>query len=248
MSEAAAALAGSILTQMSDAPDLEEPPAPQRVEATTPEVVEQPPAEVAPEPEAVAEPAATFDFNPNIPEDIQSELDAADLDAEVEAEVAAYEPPTDEWGNPVEQDGEAVREQVKLRKRLEYLEKQLADSKKKNWAEEAEKFFPLSKHALDSIQATSRRAYLRAAKAEHDRILPHVQGYLAQAKVEVDAERATAQETTRAEVKDAWGKPLTGPDDTAGAEADLARRVELAGEKTRATGSLAHVFREMLRG
>ena len=228
--------------QMINRAKAEQPPAPEPAETQ-----EAPPAE--PEPVAEASAAPAFDLNPKLPEDLVAELDAAEIDEQVETEFAAYEPPEDEYGNPVEVDPDAVREAIKLRKRNEYLERQLAESKKSAWVAEAEKFFPLSKHALDSIQATSRRGFLRAAKAEHERILPHVQTYLAEAKAVVDEERSAATSEARAEVAGAWGQPLTVPDGSLSTpQAEQAQRVAKARERVRdGKGSLKDLFAEMMR-
>ena len=214
---------------------------------TAPAAVEQPAADEAPEP--VAEPAPPFDLNPALPEDLVAELDAAEIDEQVEREVAAYQPEEDEWGNPVEVDTDAVREAIKLRKRNEYLERQLVESKAASWKAEAEKFFPLAKHALDGITATSRRGFLRAAKAEHDRILPHVQGYLAEAKQFVDAEKADVTTEARKQVAESWGQPLAGPDTALNSQqADQQQRVQRARENVReGKGGLAQVFAELMR-
>lgn len=235
MNDAAAALAESF---MGGAATAVAPEVPEPVEAEAPEAPEQPAAEEA-------APAAPFDLNPELPDDIAAEIAEAEIDDEVEEEVASYQPEKDEWGNDVEVDSDQIRELVKLRKQNEWLQKQVVQTKAGQWKAEAEKFFPLAVHALDDIgaKATSRRKFLALAKAEHERILPHIQGYLAKAKVEVDAERDDVKDATRAEVQDAWGKPIKGPDSGATDTAAYEERIK----KARGTGRLADVFREMIK-
>lgn len=255
--EAVAALAESLIVDFAkdgnesalaiiEQAQTENPPpaAPEAAPAPAPEAAAAPA-----EPAQEAAPAPTFELNPELPEDLAAELAEAEIEDEVEREVAAYEPETDEWGNPVEVDQDAVREAVKLRKRNEYLEKQLVQTKRGQWEAEAEKFFPLAKHALPDIQATSRRSFLKAAKAEHDRILPHVQAYLGEAKQVVDAEKQSATTEARAAVAESWGKPLTGPDNAMDAAA-VAREQEIEKARSRVRegkGALKDVFAAMMR-
>jgi hypothetical protein len=252
--EAAAAVAASLLGQPGQPPvAVAEPAAPVVEAAVAPVAVEQPAVEPEPQVAAVAEaaPVAPLNLNPELPEDIAAELAEAEIDEEVEREVAAYEPETDEWGNPLEVDEDAVREAVKLRKRNEYLERELVKSKSAGWRKEIEQHFPLAKHAVDDIlkNATSRRSALRAAKKEHDRILPHVQAYLADAKEVVDAERSTATEQAREQVAEAWGQPLTGPDSALSVPAvEKTERLTRTREDVRqGKKTLKDLFAEMLR-
>jgi hypothetical protein len=248
--EAAAAVAASLLGQPGQPPVAVAEPAAPVVEAAAVQAVEQPAVEPQPEPAVVeAAPVAPLNLNPELPEEIAAEIAAAEIDEEVEAEVAAYQPETDEWGNPVEVDEDAVREAVKLRKRNEWLEQQLVKTKRGQWEAEAERYFPLAKHALADIKATSRRGFLAAAKAEHNRILPHVQTYLASAKEVVDAERSTATEQAREQVQEAWGQPLTGPDSALSVPAvEKTERLTRTREDVRqGKKTLKDLFAEMLR-
>lgn len=240
MNEAAAALTASFVGAPVAEPEVE----PEAVEAEAVEAPEQPAAE------EVA-PAAPFDLTPELPEDIAAELAEAEIDEQVEAEVAAYEPETDEWGNTQEVDSDQIRELVKLRKQNEYLQRQVVETKAGQWRKEAEKYFPLAKHALDDLakSTTSKRGFLKAAKAEHDRILPHIQQYLGEAKQHADAETLVSKDEARAEVADAWGKPLTDPNSALSAPAvDREKRVQTARENMReGKGTLAKLFVEMFK-
>jgi hypothetical protein len=246
--QAAANLTESLIVDMANAGNQNALEIIQKAQevAGEPEPVGEPAApEAAAEPVQAAPVAAPFELNPTLPDDIVAELDAADIDAEVDAEVAQIAPREDEYGNPVYVDEESERERIALRKRNEYLERQLADSKSSQWKAEGAKFFPLAQHALDDIAktATSRRSFLRLAKAEHERILPHVQGYLAEAKLAVDAESEEAKAQAREGVAVAWGTPLAGPEGGISETANQEARIERARQK----GRLADVFAEMMR-
>jgi hypothetical protein len=106
-----------------------------------------------PELEEVRE-APSFEYEPEVPEDILAELNEAEIDDEVEREIAARTPEEDEYG--VAEDEESVRERVKLQKRNEYLEAELAKTKSTSWKQEAVKYFPLSEHKPST---TSRRRH-----------------------------------------------------------------------------------------
>jgi hypothetical protein len=236
--EVAASVAQALMSDFigAPAPVVE---AQEEVPASSP-VVEN---DTAPEVTEVAE-APSFEYEPEVPEDILAELNEAEIDEEVEREIAARTPEEDEYG--VAEDEESVRERVKLQKRNEYLEKELAKTKSTSWKEEAKKYFPLSEHALDDIKATSRRSFLKQAKAQHEAILPHVQKVLADAKSFVDAEKAAGRADGKAAAAAAFGQPLSGPDineiDQAAAEATITA----AREDARKSGSLTNLFRTMI--
>jgi hypothetical protein len=193
--------------------------------------------------EAVAE-APSFEYDPEVPEDILAELNEAEIDDEVAQEMSSRVTEEDEYG--VVEDEDAVRERLKLTKRNAYLEKELAKSKSGSWKDEALKYFPLSKHSLDSIDATSRRSFLRQAKDEHERILPHVQSVLSEAKTFVDAEKAAARAEGKTAAAEAFGKPLSGPDVNEIDQASANSNLTLAREEAKKTGSLVNVFKRLM--
>lgn len=205
--------------------------------------------EVDDTPELEAEPAPSFEYSPEVPEDILAEIREAEIDDEVEQAIASR-PATVEDDQYAEYESaeseQEVRERIKLQKRNEYLEAELAKTRASSWKGEALKYFPLSKHKLDSINATSRRAFLKAAKAEHEAILPYVQEALTEAKGFVDGARSEAVAEGREAAAKAFGKPLSGPDsgtvDAAAANADL----ENARADARKTGSLVELFKKMM--
>jgi hypothetical protein len=198
------------------------------------------------EPEPAAEVPVPVEFSPEIPDDLLRELDEAEIDEQVEQELANRETEEDEYG--VVEDEETVRERVRLEKRNAYLEKELAKSKEGAWRDEAVRYFPLSKHKLSEIadKATSRRSFLRQAKAEHEAILPHVQEYLALAKTVVDQETAAARTAGKQAAAAAYGAPLSGPDVNEIDQAAANSAIAAAREEARKTGNLAGLFRKMI--
>lgn len=198
-------------------------------------------------------PAPSFEYDPEVPEDILAELNEAEIDDEVEREIAARPAPAGEEdlayyaeGYAEGEDQDAMRLRIKLRKRNEYLEAQLAKTKSVTWKAEALKYFPLSKHAVDDINATSRRAFLKQAKAEHERILPHVQSVLSEAKGFVDAEKAAARAEGKTAAAEAYGKALSGPDVNEIDQAAANSNLTLARDEAKKTGSLVNVFKRLM--
>jgi hypothetical protein len=241
LSEAEAEAAASVTAAMFDAPAEPAVEAPESPVSSTPEATPATPE--LPEETVTENP---FDFNPEIPDEILREIDEADIDAEVEAELATREPVTDEYNEYEPQESEEdARSRLKLEKRNKWLEDQLAQTKRGQWEAEAKKYFPLSEHALGDIKATSRRAFLKEAKARHELVLPHVQKVLAEAKAHVDEARTSAKAEGRAAAKAAFGVPMAGPDvaliDQAAANEELAA----ARADARKTGSLTTVFKKM---
>lgn len=239
-SEAAASVAAALIGDFTGEPvtaTVEAPP----VAVSSPAV-----DDTAPEPEAVTE-ATSFEYSPEIPEDVLADLEEGDIDDEVERELAARVPDEDdEYG--VGEDEDTIRERVRLKKRNEYLERELTKSKSTTWKDEAKKYWPLAEHALDEIaeKATSRRAFRRLAEAEHKRILPHVQKAIAGAKAVVEAERVAARQDGKTAAANAYGEPLTGPDVTEIDQAAVTSELAAAREEARKSGSLAGLFSKMI--
>jgi hypothetical protein len=160
------------------------------------------------EPEAAAndsQETATdeFNFDIEVPEDLLEELEIPDEeDEETEEE---YE---DEYEDP----DSLKRKLAAERKKVEYLEKQKVEKGRKEWAKEAAKFFPLSEPYLEKITATSRRSFIREAKAKHEELKPLFEKFSEKNKIILEAEKAKAIEEARAIAEKAWGKPTSGPD------------------------------------
>lgn len=121
------------------------------------------------------------------------------------------EPPSFEEPDP-EDSYDPDQTQAKLRK----LEKQLAWEREqrikqgtKNWKAEAAKRFPLAD--VDEIQATSRRAFLRAAADQHQRYERKLKPILSQVEALKGEAIQTIREEERGRAANAWGRPTAGP-------------------------------------
>ena len=199
-----------------------------------PEVVNSP--EPAGAPEIAQEPVIELpDLSTELPDDIQELLDAPDFDEDPAPTFTSSE---DEFVDPEE----LARENAKLRKKLEWEQTQKLNIARKNWAAEATKYFPYARP--DQINATSRRAFLRAAKEQHDAVAVHVLPALEAArKAEAEA-RAVAEAKVRAEAAEAWGKPTVGgsvaPSEAAQKSDDL--------QRARNSRDLAKVARALIDG
>lgn len=202
---------------------------PPPVVPSSPEAVAPPPAPETAQPH-YEEPPPGFSLGEPEPEWLTELLedDPVDIDDEPPPSAAVVAEPAedDEYVDP---EVAALRRQLAAeRKRAEHYEKQHAKSSQKAWAKEAEKYYPLAD--TTSITATSRRAFMREAKAQHERLKPQFARFQ-------EAEKARL----RAEAAEQWGAPVQGGQ-IPSAAADLDARVAAA----RKTGSLAKVFKEML--
>lgn len=197
MSDVVSAVAGTVADLFGDQTDAAEPvTVPNSPEADAPDLAHEP-ATVLP------------DLNPDLPEDLADYLDAPDLDDDEPAAVWGDEPDDEGYVDP----DQLARENAKLKKRLEYEQQQKLKVGQKAWAAEAKKIAPLA--TPDQIQATSRRAFLRQARAQHEErfalLKPHIESY-EQAKQQL---RAEVEAEVRAELAAAWGKPTVGAGATA---------------------------------
>jgi hypothetical protein len=174
------------------------------------------------------------DLDAEIPEDILEALevpDEEDEDEEEEEEEYEYE------------DAEELKRKLTAeRKKRKFLEDQKIRQGVKAWKAEAIKYFPFSESSLDNIQATSRRSYLKAARAEHEKVKPIVQRMAKVFQDKIEEEKKKGFEQGRAEAQASWGKPTTGPG-APPVEGELSVEKQLAlNEK----GGLAAVYRAMM--
>lgn len=216
-------------SEMFAQPVEEEPEAPSGDE----EVVE-PPAE------EVEEPAQTsvFDFEPEVPEEILSDLEEDDP------------PPPEEEEEPEEEEDDDFvdpaaarmkRRAIKAEREAAYFRELRAKESRGKWEAEARKFFPLSDTVIPSIQADSRRAFLRQAQNAHNTILPFVKDVAAKAETvrEKAVEEARAQ--ARAEAEEAWGKPHASSEVPA-----EAAEYQAGVDRARQRGDLADTIKAMV--
>lgn len=172
-----------------------------------------------------------------LPDFAPVELDEDEPEEDDEEEL----PPAAEYDEY--QDPEDLQKQLhKLRKELEFHKTQRASDNQKRWRQSAEKRFPLAD--FDSITATSRRSFERAAAQSHNAnyniLKPHLDAF--------KTAKATLKETALAEAKAeataAWGTATTGP----GQPPSEAREKQEKLEKARATGDLSKIIGAMRRG
>ncbi len=171
---------------------------------------EEPVAEAEAQQETEEEASDFPNLNPTLPEDLAEELEM-DWDEEEEETEEADE--DDDWdGDEDDPRVQALKARLrKAEKKAQWAEQKRAESQRAKWEAEAEKYFPLSKHALKDIQATSRRGYLREAKRQHEIVQPHVQVFVEELKRKQDAAVESAKAAALEEAKRAWGRPTVGP-------------------------------------
>jgi hypothetical protein len=157
-----------------------------------------------------------------IPDDIKEWLETPDFEAEAEEEVESYlvqaaREEDEEFNIEEEWDPEKKELLKKLRaaeKKAQFFEEKRVESERGKWSEEAAKYFPYA--AVDAIKATSRRAFLREAKAQHEarkteveqveeKVRPKLEAELRdRIRKEVEAEFRAAGKESAAQ---AWGSP-----------------------------------------
>lgn len=162
---------------------------------------EQPAPEAVPEPEA-PEPSTWqadtegLDF---LEDDDEPEPPAAPVEEEEEVEPEWDEDPA---------ASKLRKDLAKANKQLAWEREQRVTASRKNWNAEAERRFPLAD--VENIQADSRRATLRAAAAQQQKM----EKKLGPTLREIDELRAKVLEEARQEgrgiAEEAWGKPAFG--------------------------------------
>lgn len=201
----------------------------------------------APEGESSEDAAATEsqdavlpDLEVELPEDLIRELDEPEF---VEEETPDEDEPDFEDYGEGDADPAVLKRLRQAEKKAEYYENLRAEDSKRKWKDEAKKFFPLSEYALDDIQATSRRGYLKQAQAAHQSVLPHLKPYIEQMQTTLESEKEKARAEAREEAEKAWGRPATG--DNAASDAE-AHREQVEKARRRPGGELSDVIRAMM--
>lgn len=183
-----------------------------------------------------------FTLDPEVPEEIRALVEEPDFEAEAEEEIEAEE---EDWVEGEEQYvdpqlQEERKKRIALEKKLAYVEQQRVKDARKTWEQEAAKFYPLAN--VKKIDATSRRAFLRAAKQAHDDNKLFVLAAIEDKKKELEAEREQIRAEVRAELEAAWGRPISGSSQVQAAAPDQQRKIDKAFAKDFRSG-----VREMLR-
>lgn len=208
-----------------------------------------------PEPEPVPElvsAAAELGFDEEeLPDEVKAILeddDGFDDDDDEEEErlpPAAVRHPEDEWEEEADPEkARLARENEKLRRKIEHQEKIARQRELKNWKAESKKLFKLiTDEQLDEIgkSASSRRAFLRKAKATADSNKKLVAPFVEAAKSVVNERGVEIEAEKRQEAVKAWGKPTTGPSGVpseAGVRQERLQRARRSGDFTEAVKAL----------
>lgn len=156
-------------------------------------------------------------------------------------------PPAAQVEEPDEDDGEeewADPEVKRLRAQLKAQEKQLeherklrVESNRSKWQAKIESKYPLAD--FTSIKdATSRRAFERAAEASHNHHARVLAPHIAKLEAAQAALRAAGYDEGKTEAHKAWGKPTVGPQATTLSAGEYERGLE----EVRKTGDLQKVI------
>ena len=165
-----------------------------------------------PEPEPEEEAAVLPSLEPTLSEDLQALLEEPDFEEDARAEVAAMF----EAGDVDESfDPQTEAKMRALEKRNAFLEAQVVAKSRKGWVEENRRAYPLlatyAPDELNSITATSRRAFAREAaalNAKYTAILKPALEDVARLKEQAKSEAKTE---ARREASAQWGLPVSEP-------------------------------------
>lgn len=204
-------------------------PAPSSLPAAEAEAQQE--AETAPPADAEAEPEAVglVDYR-LIPDDELAELgDDEDDTPPVPLPAAEVDEDEDDYVDP---EVAALRKQLaQAQNALKFQTDLRVKEGRKNWEQEAKRRYPLA--AVGSIEAASKRAFMRQAAHSHNAIYQVVKPELDRLK----ESEASLRTKIEAEVQAKWGKPTTGPGQVPIEAAEAQRELEAA----RATGDLTKV-------
>jgi hypothetical protein len=143
-------------------------------------------------------------FEVELPAELLAELEEDDVEETTDDDIAAL---SEQY--PDAEDA-VLKELAQARKRADHLEKLRVKEARKNWEEEAKKFFPLSEPFLPEINATSRRGFLRTAKNVNDMVKPMIEEkVLKPAREAIEKTKVEAATETKEEIKKAWGEAVT---------------------------------------
>lgn len=163
------------------------------------------------QPEAEQEEVELPDLDPKLPEDLAEELDMPEWDEDDSPPQAEVEEDDEEYDDDDPQVQALKARLKKAERKAQWAEQQRMEARKGKWQEEAKKYFPLSEYALSDISATSRRGFLREARAAHDAIKPVAMEIAKRYAEAHGAAKQAAIEEGKEHAKEAWGKPTVAP-------------------------------------
>lgn len=162
-------------------------------------------APVAPEPSVL--PSWEADTT-GIEELLDDDEDEPELGDEPIFDSPAPQPQAEEWDDDDEK--RALKAQLaKATKQIEWERKQRAKQAEKEWRSEASRRFPFSDP--DTINATSRRGFLRQAAEQHQRVAKKVKPVLDALEQTRSATIQEAKQEARVAAAQQWGVPTVGP-------------------------------------
>lgn len=154
-------------------------------------------------------------YEVELPDDLERLLDEPafdDPDDDEPETIARYED---------EEPDELARRLAKTERALTYERDQRLKVSRKNWEAEGTKYFPLAD--VSSIKADSRRAFLREARAQHQRTYTLLKPRLDEIEHIKQTAREDALAEERARVAGAYGRPMVGAGGSAPAPTDQER-------------------------
>lgn len=180
-------------------------------------------------------------FGVTAPPELEEELEAPEFELEPEA---VEDEEDDEFEDFEDHPDPKLLAKLKRAEKERDFYKQLRVKKDaKDWQAEAEKFYPLSSPFLDQINAQSRRAFLKQAKAFHDTLKPYVDEKIVKpARAAVEAARQKALDEARVEAEKRWG-PADIDAPAVPTDATVTRENV---ERARTKGDLADVIHAMM--
>ena len=174
-------------------------------------------------------------FDIELPEDLEEELTAPTLE---EAEQEIENQPEYE---DLDEDGRRLLARaLHAEREAAFYRDQRVKSDKAKWVEEAKKYMPLCANP-ETIQADSRRAFLKEAKSRHEAAKPIFNTYKAQFESIIETEKEKARAEARAEAEKAWGQ--LPKDDGPPTEATITQD-QL--DRNRSRGDLSSTIRAMI--
>lgn len=144
------------------------------------------------------------------PEELKDILDAPeyeDDDDDDDDEPEQVPELDDEYDDPEKQ--RLAKRLAKMQKQLKWEKDQKIKASRKNWEAEARKYYQFSNPEV--IQATSRRAFLKQAEAQHMAVAKVAKPVFDRLAKEREKMKEQAMAEARAEAEQRWGRPTTGP-------------------------------------
>lgn len=162
------------------------------------------------QPQEEVEETGLPEINWEVPEELQELLETPDFEEDEDDEeplAPAAEFEVDEYADP--ETAKLAKRLAKAEKQLQWEKQQKIKASQKLWQAEAAKYFQFS--APSTIQANSRRAFLKEAQRQHEAVAKVAKPIFDQLAAEKAKLKEQAIAEARAEAAEMWGRPTTGP-------------------------------------